>query len=290
MKLEKINRILKDRKVQVIAGTVAGVLVLILAITKILNNSSIESKNIISEKNDKKDVNEESKGIQEQLEELKNIESNLSGEEKNELEDNIVDIENNDDRVVIYEEDDNASISNSNSSSTTTTNSSTSTNANKGSSNSKTSSEISSNSNSSNNNVSSNSGSTGGNTTNEEEVHTHNWIAIMSTIHHDEEGHYENILVKEAWTEEVPVYEEREVMICNDCGIELSVSNAYEHIENHLLNGGKGSWREEWKQVQVGTNKITHEAVYENKWVVDKAAWVETVTTGYKCNACGATK
>ena len=79
-------------------------------------------------------------------------------------------------------------------------------------------------------------------------------------------------------------------MICNDCGVELNPSNCYDHVENHLLNGGKGSWREEWKKVQVGTNKINHEAVYENKWVVDKAAWDETVTTGHKCSGCGETK
>lgn len=289
MSIEKIKEILKNRKVQVIAGTVAGVLVLTLFATKILNNSIIESKNIITEKIDKKDVSEESKEIQEQLEELKNIESNLSGEEKNELEDNIVDIENNDDRVAIYQEDDNDSISNSNRSSTTTTNSSTSTNANKGSS--KTSSESSSNLNSSNNNVTSNSGSTAGNTDNKEEVHTHNWVAITSTINNAEQGHYENILVSAAWTEEVPVYEEKEVAICNGCGSDIT-SDPWEHIEQQALAGNYscGGFHTDWKKVQVGTNKINHDAVYENKWVVDKAAWVETVTTGYKCNACGATK
>ena len=50
-----------------------------------------------------------------------------------------------------------------------------------------------------------------------------------------------------------------------------------------------GGYHSEWKKVQTGTNKINHEAVYENKWVVDKSAWTETVTTGYKCS-CGATK
>lgn len=289
MKSEKIKGILKNRKVKIIGGAVVGVLVLTLAATKILNNSSLERKNIILESNDKKDIKEESNEIKEQLEKLENIAANLSDEEKEEAENNIVDIENNNDSVEIEEVNPNSSTANLNSSSTTMTDSSTSTN--KGSSsNNKQLNGSSSNLNSSNNTGSSNSGSTGGNTTNKEESHTHNWIAINSTVHHDEEGHYENILVKEAWIEEIPVYEEREVMICNDCGIELSASNAYDHIENHLLNGGKGSWREEWKQVKVGTNKINHEAVYENKWVVDKVAWDEKVTTGYKCNSCGATK
>lgn len=119
--------------------------------------------------------------------------------------------------------------------------------------------------------------------------HTHSWNPVTTTINHPEEGHYEDVVVKEAWTEEVPVFEEREVMICNDCGAELNASNCYEHVEEHLINGGKGSWREEWKQVQVGTNTVNHPAVTEKKWIVDKAAWTETVTTGYSCS-CGATK
>lgn len=119
--------------------------------------------------------------------------------------------------------------------------------------------------------------------------HSHSWTPIKKTVHHKEQGHYENVLVKPAWTEKVPVYDEREVMICNDCGAELSPSNLDTHIRNHILNGGKGSWREEWRNVQVGTKTVKHEAVYKKKWVVDKKAYDETITTGYKCS-CGATK
>ena len=296
MKFEKIKEILKNRKVQIITGTVAGVLALTVAGTIILNNKNVENKNIIVEKDDKRVSNEENIEIKEQLEELKSIDtSNMSDEEKKELENKIADTEkkvasNNDEAG--KEVTSNTSTSKPNSTSTTIENSGTSTNTNKGSnSNSKPSSGSSSNSNSSNNTRgSSTSGSTGGNTSNKEESHTHNWVPITSVIHHDEQGHNEKILVSEAWTEEVPIYEDKEVMICNDCGAELNASNCYDHVENHLLSGGKGSWREEWRKVQVGTNKINHDAVYEDKWVVDKAAWDETVTTGYKCSSCGATK
>lgn len=296
MNFEKIKEILKNRKVQIITGTVAGVLALTVAGTIILNNKNVENKNIIVEKDDKKVSNEENIEIKEQLEELKSIDtSNMSDEEKKELENKIADTEkkvasNNDEAG--KEVTSNTSTSKPNSTSTTIENSGTSTNTNKGSnSNSKPSSGSSSNSNSSNNTGgNSTSGSTGGNTSNKEESHTHNWVPITSVIHHDEQGHNEKILVSEAWTEEVPIYEDKEVMICNDCGAELNASNCYDHVENHLLSGGKGSWREEWRKVQVGTNKINHDAVYEDKWVVDKAAWDETVTTGYKCSSCGATK
>ena len=296
MKFEKIKEILKNRKVQIITGTVAGALALTVAGTIILNNKNVENKNIIVEKDDKKASNKENDEIKEQLEELKSIDtSNMSDEEKKELENKIADTEkkvasNNDEAG--KEVTSNTSTSKPNSTSTTIENSGTSTNTNKGSnSNSKPSSGSSSNSNSSNNTGgNSTSGSTGGNTSNKEESHTHNWVPITSVIHHDEQGHNEKILVSEAWTEEVPIYEDKEVMICNDCGAELNASNCYDHVENHLLSGGKGSWREEWRKVQVGTNKINHDAVYEDKWVVDKAAWDETVTTGYKCSSCGATK
>lgn len=295
MNLKKIKEILKNRKVQIITGTVAGVLALTVAGTIILNNKNVENKNIIVEKDDKKVSNEENIEIKEQLEELKSIDtSNMSDEEKKELENKIADTEkkvaNNNDEAG-KEVTSNTSISKPNSTSTTIENSSTSTNTNKGSnSNSKPSSGSSSNSNSSNNTGgSSTSGSTGGNTSNKEESHTHNWVPITSVVHHDEQGHNEKILVSEAWTEEIPIYEDKEVAICNGCGAHIT-NNPTEHNMNHMLNGEKGGWHTEWKQVQVGTNKINHDAVYEDKWVVDKAAWDETVTTGYKCSSCGATK
>ena len=294
MNFEKIKEILKNRKVQIIAGTVAGVLLLTVAGTIILNNNNLENKNIVVEKDDKKASNKENNEIKEQLEELKSIDtSNMSDEEKKELENKIADTEKkvaNNNSESSEEVSSNTSTSKSNSSSTTISNSGTSNSTNIGdNSNSKPSSGSSSNSNTSNNTGSSSNGSTGGNTTNKEETHTHNWIPITSVVHHEEQGHYEKILVSEAWTEEVPIYEDKEVMICNDCGVELNASNCYDHVENHLLNGGKGSWREEWKKVQVGSNKINHDAIYQDKWIIDKAAWDETVTTGYSCS-CGATK
>ena len=71
MNLEKIKEMLKNRKVQIIAGTVAGVLVLTVAGTMILNNKNVESKNIAIEKDNEKDVDKEKKDAKEQLEELK---------------------------------------------------------------------------------------------------------------------------------------------------------------------------------------------------------------------------
>lgn len=135
----------------------------------------------------------------------------------------------------------------------------------------------------------SNGGSSNSGGTSKPDAHTHNWVAITEQVHHDEEGHWEDYIVSPAWTEEVPIYEEQYRAICNTCGADITGSEA-SHVRNHMLNGENGSYRNEPTKVQVGTNKIEHPAVTDKKWVVDKAAWTETVTTGYKCSGCGATK
>ena len=271
MNFEKIKEMLKNRKVQIIAGTVAGVLVLTLAGAMILNNKNVESKNIAIEKDNKKDVNKDAK---EKLEELKKTDtSNLSDEEKKDLENKIAEAEKKvaDDNNSSSTEEVALGTSNSDSNSTSSKNDLTE-----------------NNSTNNNNNNGTVQNKPNDNNTSDSNKHNHNWNPITSTIHHEEQGHYENILISEAWTEEIPIYEEREVMICNGCGADLT-NLSESDFEDHIFQSGHGSWREEWKQVQVGTNKINHDAVYEKKWVVDKAAWDETVTTGYKCS-CGATK
>ena len=121
--------------------------------------------------------------------------------------------------------------------------------------------------------------------------HTHNWVEQTKQVYHKEQGHYEDVLVKPAWTEEVPVYEERERSICNGCRKDIT-SNPYKHIEDALMAGNTkcGGFHSEWKKVQVGTKKVHHKAEYKKKWVVDKKAWTETVVTGHKCSSCGVTK
>lgn len=275
MNFEKIKEMLKSRKVQIIAGTVAGVLVLTLAGTMLLNNKNVESKNIAIEKDikkdNKKDIDKEKKDAKEQLEELKKTDtSNLSDEEKKDLENKIAEAEK---KVV----NDNNSSSNEEVASGTLNSDSNST-----------SSKNDSTENNSTNNNGTVPNKPNDNNTSDSNKHTHSWNPITSTVHHEEQGHYENILVSEAWTEEIPIYEEQAREICNGCGADIT-ADPTTHNKNHMLNGEPGGWTTEYVQVQVGTDKITHDAVYESKWIVDKAAWDETVTTGYSCS-CGATK
>ncbi|WP_338631241.1 hypothetical protein [Clostridium baratii] len=62
-------------------------------------------------------------------------------------------------------------------------------------------------------------------------------------------------------------------------------------MKEALLEGNTkcGAYHIEYKDVQVGTKKVHHDAVYKKKWVVDKKAYTETKITGYKCS-CGSTK
>lgn len=121
--------------------------------------------------------------------------------------------------------------------------------------------------------------------------HTHTWEEVTTTVYHEEQGHYENVVVKEAWTEKKPVYETQARDICNSCNADLTGTNIAQHVKEHMINGtDKGGHRTEYKKVQVGTETINHPAVTERKWVIDKPAWTEKVVTGYKCSDCGATK
>lgn len=119
-------------------------------------------------------------------------------------------------------------------------------------------------------------------------AHTHNWVEVKTAVQHGEEGHYEDVCVKEAWTEEIPVYETVAIEVCGNYGEDVT-ENAGQHIKEHKMNGtGQYGCRTEYVEKQTGTETITHEAVYEKQWIVDKKAWTETILT-YKCS-CGATK
>ena len=106
-----------------------------------------------------------------------------------------------------------------------------------------------------------------------EHVHGDNceWIvdkeAWTETVEHPEEGHYETVVVKPAWDEEV----HRIGTFCHNCGFEIhSIDEWIAHSE--ASNGQCMSYGD--KEV---TEIIHHEAVVEQQWKVDKPAWTETV-------------
>lgn len=268
MNIEKIKEIIKNKKVQAISGAVAGVLIITVAGTTILHNNNIENKTVAIEKNIEDKTKEENKeeltveNTAQDKEVAENTDEHIHNENCNHDDENSTSQENK--QEVAQNSDTNKQESSSDKKATTTTQTGT-TNSNK-------------------------NDSTSNSNTNKNE-HTHSWVEVYKDVYHAEEGHYENVLVKEAWTETVPVYEEKIVGICNGCGKDITgQENA--HMKEQMLAGNYscGSWRDEVRQVQIGTNTITHDAVYEKKWVVDKQAWTEKVLSGYKCNSCGSTK
>ncbi|MCI6867279.1 MAG: DUF4214 domain-containing protein [Lachnospiraceae bacterium] len=111
------------------------------------------------------------------------------------------------------------------------------------------------------------------------EEHVHTWIDDVKTVHHEEEGHYETVVVEEAYDE--PVYEGH--YICNVCGIDITASG--ELLGIHCIGCGSGYHVDD---VQIDT--IHHDAVTEQKWIVDKGAYDEQIPDGQICTGCGQKK
>lgn len=168
-------------------------------------------------------------------------------------------------------------------------------------------------------------------------AHTHNWVAVTKTVHHDavtsqvwkedSAAWDETVVTKAAWDEQVlsqAAYDEQVLVseaydepvygwvgVCNACGHHFWTAD--DDVDVHMHQGCWSSWHDEW--LQIGTihhdavyNTVHHDAVYTTvhhdaettvvhhdatghyETVVTQAAWDETVTTGYKCSGCGATK
>ncbi len=83
-----------------------------------------------------------------------------------------------------------------------------------------------------------------------------------------------------AWDEDVYATK----VICN-CGA------VFDSVDAWGQHSAEGCYQGYYVD-DVKTGTIHHEATGHNeqKWVQDSAAWTETVTTGYKCSGCGATK
>lgn len=100
--------------------------------------------------------------------------------------------------------------------------------------------------------------------------------AEYKTVNHQAETKQVWIVDKAAYTYEEPVYEEHDRTLCNNCNADIT-DNIKQHMLYEINNGGKGSYRNEWVQTQVGTKTVTvpEEGHYETKVV--KEAWTEKV-------------
>ena len=146
------------------------------------------------------------------------------------------------------------------------TTASTSSNSNKNNSSASSSKPSNgSSNNSSSSKPSNNSGSSSNNSKPAE--HTHDWVAVTET---------RTVVDQPAYDEQVPVTEMKEFSICNQCGADITGR----YIEHFEANDGCSGYHSEWREVVTGYQTIHHDAVTHT----------ETVTTGYRCSTCGATK
>ena len=134
-------------------------------------------------------------------------------------------------------------------------------------------------------------------------THEHTWVPVTKTVHHDavtyqeDQGHYETVVVEEAHDE--PVMESDS--ICITCyynhGGKIVRLHSQEEVDNHSIYHVETLGEScQYGDVtfQAGTKHV--DAVTKQQWVPNvvtvttKEAYDETVTTGYVCSECGATK
>lgn len=114
-------------------------------------------------------------------------------------------------------------------------------------------------------------------------AHQHKWVAQTKTVHHDAQYKtvHHDAVTHQVWHDAVI----KEHYICNQCGADIT-SDPWGHL-NEYDHGGFHSSYVTVKQGYYET--VTDKAAYDEQVQVS-AAWDETVTTGYKCSSCGATK
>lgn len=135
--------------------------------------------------------------------------------------------------------------------------------------------------NSGNSGSSSNSG--GSSKKDETPAHQHNWAAQTKTVHHDAQYKtvHHDAVTHQVWHDAVT----EEHYICNQCGADIT-SDPWGHLDAY----DHGGYHSSYVTVKQGYYEtVTDKAAYDEQVQVS-AAWDETVTTGYKCSSCGATK
>ncbi len=135
--------------------------------------------------------------------------------------------------------------------------------------------------NSGNSGSSSNSG--GSSKKDETPAHQHNWVAQTKTVHHDAQYKtvHHDAVTHQVWHDAVT----EEHYICNQCGADIT-SDPWGHLDAY----DHGGYHSSYVTVKQGYYEtVTDQAAYDEQVQV-RDAWDETVTTGYKCSSCGATK
>lgn len=119
-------------------------------------------------------------------------------------------------------------------------------------------------------------------------AHQHNWVAQTKTVHHD--AQYKTVHHDAQYKTVHHDAVTKTVNICNQCGQDIT-GNEAAHFKAAALSGGNcQSCHSETRTVQAAYDEQVKVSDAYDEQVQVSAAWEETVTTGYKCSSCGATK
>lgn len=85
---------------------------------------------------------------------------------------------------------------------------------------------------------------------------------------------YKKIWVEDsaAWDEQVPIYNEIEVSICNVCGAEIT-GNEVAHAKQHALAGEGGGHHNDYRSVITGYETVHHDATGHYETIEDGGHW-----------------
>ena len=134
------------------------------------------------------------------------------------------------------------------------------------------------------------SGSSSGGSSKKDDTtaHQHNWVAQTKTVHHD--AQYKTVHHDAQYKTVHHDAVTKTVNICNQCGQDIT-GNEAAHFKAAALSGGNcQSCHSETRTVQAAYDEQVKVSDAYDEQVQVSAAWEETVTTGYKCSSCGATK
>lgn len=130
------------------------------------------------------------------------------------------------------------------------------------------------------------SGSSGGSGSSSPTAHVHSWVAQTTTVHHD--AVYKTVHHDATYTTVHHDAVTGDRTICNNCGADIT-GNVDAHMKANVLNGC-GSYSIKTVVVQAAWDEQVLASAAWDEQVLVSAAWDETVTTGYRCSGCGATK
>lgn len=119
-------------------------------------------------------------------------------------------------------------------------------------------------------------------------AHQHKWVAQTKTVHHD--AQYKTVHHDAQYKTVHHDAVTKTVNICNQCRQDIT-GNEAAHFKAAALSGGNcQSCHSETRTVQAAYDEQVKVSDAYDEQVQVSAAWEETVTTGYKCSSCGATK